>query len=100
MFLHYFTFRHIRFTSNLFCSQFLVNLLWILWSVHVIAASGGSPSQRRIGELLARLPELKRANIEHRLIVAQVQQLIPEIEMSSLYQEIFLSGRGAGGVQH
>lgn len=53
---------------------------------------GGNPSQKRMGELLARLPELKRANIEHRLIIAQVEQMIPEIEMSNLYREIFLSG--------
>ena len=48
----------------------------------------------RLGTLLARLPELKRANIEHRLIAAQVHQMTPDIEISNLWQEVYLGGDG------
>jgi len=42
--------------------------------------------------LIARLPELKRANIEHCLIAAQVQQMsVPRVEMGTLWRELFLS---------
>ena len=46
----------------------------------------------RICLLIARLPELKRANIEHCLIAAQVQQMAASrIEMGTLWRELFLS---------
>jgi len=46
----------------------------------------------RMSVLIARLPELKRANIEHCLIAAQVQQMsVSNIEMGTLWRELFLS---------
>jgi len=42
--------------------------------------------------LIARLAELRRANIEHCLIAAQVQQMsVPRVEMGTLWRELFLS---------
>jgi len=42
--------------------------------------------------LIVRLPELKRANIEHCLIAAQVQQMTTtQMEMGTLWRELFLS---------
>jgi len=46
----------------------------------------------RMTSLIVRLPELKRANIEHCLIAAQVQQMtMPCVEMGTLWRELFLS---------
>ena len=46
----------------------------------------------RMSSLILRLPELKRANIEHCLIAAQVQQMsVPRVEMGTLWRELFLA---------
>ena len=45
----------------------------------------------RLSLLLARLPELRRANIEHGLIAAQVQRMLPQMEPGVLWREVFLS---------
>jgi len=42
--------------------------------------------------LIVRLPELKRANIEHCLIAGQVQQMTAShVEMGTLWRELFLA---------
>jgi len=38
----------------------------------------------RLSLLLARLPELRRANIEHELIVSQVHQMMPRLKQETL----------------
>lgn len=52
----------------------------------------GCGLMNRMNVLIIRLPELKRANIEHCLIAAQVQQMsVPGVEMGTLWRELFLS---------
>jgi len=55
--------------------------------------SVGCGHVNRMSMLIARLPELKRANIEHCLIAAQVQQMSPvtSAEMGTLWRELFLN---------
>ena len=55
-----------------------------------LAAGVNDVGSNRLGILLARLPELRRANIEHRIIAAQVQQMTPKVEMGALWQEMFV----------
>ena len=64
-------------------------LICIKKCVRVCVASGVS---NRMSSLIVRLPELKRANIEHCLIAGQVQQMtMSNVEMGTLWRELFLS---------
>jgi len=57
-----------------------------------VCLSAGSGRVNRMSVLIARLPELKRANIEHCLIAAQVQQMsVAQVEMGMLWRELFLA---------
>jgi len=60
-----------------------VNVMW--WYT-------GCGLVNRMSTLIVRLPELKRANIEHCLIAGQVQQMTTShVEMGTLWRELFLS---------
>ena len=59
------------------------------FTVVVIAGCG---VVNRMSMLIVRLPELKRANIEHCLIAGQVQQMTTShVEMGTLWRELFLA---------
>jgi len=52
----------------------------------------GCGLENRVSTLIVRLPELKRANIEHCLIAGQVQQMTTShMEMGTLWRELFLA---------
>ena len=41
--------------------------------------------------LLSRLPELRRASIEHTLVAAQVYQIMPQTDTGALWHDMYLS---------
>ena len=44
-----------------------------------------------MGQMLARLPELRKANLEHHLIAAQASMARPNVDFGQLWKDLFLS---------
>ncbi|ELU14752.1 hypothetical protein CAPTEDRAFT_209972 [Capitella teleta] len=48
-------------------------------------------SDSRLGQMLARLPELRKANVEHSLIAAQAQAERPSMDFGAMWRDLFMS---------
>ena len=56
---------------------------------HFSSVTGQDPN--RVGMLILRLSELKKANYEHTQIALEVQKQNPDVDFSDLWREMFLS---------
>ena len=57
----------------------------------MLFCAGGARGPGRVAQLMLRVSELKRANLEHNKIAMEVQQANPDMDFSQLWHEMFLS---------